>query len=592
MDILLLGLGFGSVGYWISKDGKNTRNYQVRTDLSKNEKPVGEHVYHSDDFNKINQQLQNTLNTNFQKSKTEEDGWVNPELLAQRRNMKVMSDNDRIPNQLNASELEENKRIIEETKKKIQENFVVSDHSESNYLSYSSLDSVPNKQIQQDFVMSNTLPYHSSSNIGSEGLNYNSFLRIDKDSISPEYGPDLQPKNKKDIPTLFKPINQEPYKKLGPLIQKERYEPGINQNNINPFLQDREAPLLADVYQPGQEVSFYRPQPKTIDELRVKDRPILDNQIQIGGSNSLRAEIGDFNQNKKDTFYENPIDRGQITPALSAKKNKQRLNFQIKTDKIVAENYKGISTSALKQPTNRSLYENITNNSSQKKKSSLVFPSQLRNVVKAVSSSLDNKETFTPDQTRRDQQGALTYTPIANFSTNGKTQISEKSRSTKQTLDDESYQSFNNTQISTVNKKPGAYQNKDNFVLKYSSKEFSVKNNYTAPASVAIKSGQYKDLKFKKKRDTQTSLYTPGAQSNYRYNNVEDSGDNRMNVKNSLVQNFLNAGNIKLNEPTSKDYKLNLKRNTGDNNRLFEDSETIKNTYNNDFRPNGFLSTQ
>lgn len=559
MDIFLLSLGFGSIGYWINKNGKNVRDYQVRTEMSPNEKPIGDHVYSSDDFNKINKELQQKLNSNFENAKKEKGGWVNPELLSQGRNTKLMSAWDRIPDQLNYSEIEQNNTNIQK------------------------------QVLQENFVMSNTLPYYSSSSLGSQGLNYESFLRVDKDGLSPEYGPDLQLKNKRDVPNLFKPINQEPHKKLGSFLQRERLEPSGIQNGFNPFLQDRETPLLADVYQPGQAVSFYRPEPKTIDEIRVKERPVLDNQIQMGGNSTFQPKIGEFNQNKKDTFYENSIDRGQITPALAAKKPKQRLNFQLRTNKVNVENYLGNAGNSLEQPTQQGMYERITNNSSQKTKNSLIFPSQTRNIRKAIPVISDNKETFTPYKTIRDEQGDKVYLPGAKFYNKGKVNNSQIIRDTKQELDTEIYESFNNSQITATNRKPGAYHNQDNFVIKYSTKEFQAQNDYLGPAGNNVKSGNYKNLNFKKKRDTKSSLYTPGPDRTFKYNNSDTLGDNRANIKNVMAKDYLNSGSMGLNEPVLKDYKLNSKRSVGDNNRLFEDSEKIKSTYENDFRPKSFI---
>lgn len=520
MDILALSSFLLVSGYIINKKEKNPRNKILRTTLSPNEQSTGEHIYSTNQV-AINEKFTQDL--------------MNERYSGKDANVIVPNTTIGRDNSMGYANIQTQAPISQLTGKTI-ENF-----------------------------STNQSPYFRG-NIGESSLNFDSFSRVDPGTLDPNYSADLKPLHKKAVESLFKPVNQNPTTKTDSFLGDiDRYKPSGKSNSINPFLQDREKPLFTTgSVRVGDDVSTFRHVPKMIEDLNVKERPILKNVTQAGAFPAVRAEIKEIVQNKSDTYFKSGVDNANVSRFGGSA---QKINevYKLTTNKTI-HNLDGIPSST--SVPSGSYVNNSFVTSINKLHNKGTYDYQSRN-KKGMNSFTSNstRESFTPNKTTR-QETSGTYSGNVQSKVKSRNVVPMENRLEKQTIDTPV-----NTNLSAAISKDGVYSSHQNFQARYTMKEANVNNTYMAPLDAIKKDGVYQSSEVQLRKNVGTVYsHTPGASSNKEYNNSETLGSSRTTHKGVVSQNYLNNANIVHSFNSSlTDYNNTKNKSTMDS-RLEEDA--------------------
>lgn len=552
MDILLLSTGLFISGYIINKGPKNPR-HSVKPDKDEYDLTVGENIYRSEEIEKQKKELQGKLNSRYEEAKKEGSNLIIPNTSLWRDSSVESWDRIAIDdNNVNASYVSELNKDIVDTKK----NLPTLQQEKS---------SLTGKPIET--FHSNMLPYYSQ-----RSNNQNSFIerfQTGDETIG------IKPVKKESGP-LFEPRPQDIYAKLGSFEKEEdRYKPVLNFNNINPFKNWFEKPLITSkVAIPGDTVADYRPEVKTIDELRIKERPILEQRQNHGSLEYTYADIGKVSKNTPDTHFENNY-YGLPTSNIQ-KPIFERKEEKTKRKEITLEDYKHIPQSFIKKPKDISsevkLVDKTIKNSFSFNKSVPIPKPSLR-------------DGYVPSDTRRDVPENLYLSQVQPL-TQKPVNVSSLQRDTKQeTL-------YNNTSFTHITgpQAPGNYKNTETFIPKFTNKEYNIVNNYLPPANSIRKEGSYKEKKIQRtKRKENFGIYTPAGSSINKPMSPQEKGEIRKGHKIKEETYRVNIGSFPKHYQKLGEYRFTNKRSTSDKERFDQGIDVIKEQLlNNDLINNQF----
>lgn len=406
MDIILVGASLLTSGFLINKGFKNPREISERKEVSENEIPHGNNVYSSNEVQKQTNKLQETLTKRYNEAMDSNSYLVHPNshaLSHQPGNgvkeyesfIKTTSpvfDNyeNKTPtqNELASYSIRDDKYgspLTDDNFYKLDNKnpSVIENFTENTDVQISALSGKP-----VEMVHNNMMPF-IRGDVKQPG--FNSLSKLNTYSKPP----------KREVETLFAPQKQDLLSKQSGYNEDiSRYLPSNIQSGINPFKEEREAPLFTDKVSHfgGSDVS-YRYIPKTIEEFRVKERPVLKMKHNPGHLSKSGILPFTYLKNSQDTVFKKKV---SFTGIKGTPKKVYTGGLDRKKNKHLVKDYFGSKTGIIDRPALPKEERNVLRNSNKN-----IF--DINNSVPNPNYNTENHESFTPNFNQRNEIGGKIY---------------------------------------------------------------------------------------------------------------------------------------------------------------------------------------
>ena len=366
MDIISLTTGLVLSGFILNKDKKYPRNSKIDDIISENEIPNGENIYESIDLKKNTEKIQSTLNERYSFSLDPNNTLVHP-------NSYYIKNGQKSDPSLFFPLKEKNQSTNEKQEKGITSNInPYQDESPFSYRQGSPV-IIPKPTIPEKIVFTNGIPQKESNSPFVEFFDGTQNENIPIHSNMQPYYSGSQPKQptyesinkvnngfykppKREVETLFKPSPENIYTKIGDdksvSINKEFVDNSLTgrQNNFNPFLEEKQPPLITDkVSQIGTPSFNYRFIPKMIENLFVNSREVITQNYSSPAYNASNGKTI-IPENIRDKLKPNSYNNQENFTGIKSYLTKRIANTEdTKTkEKVLNENYNPTKSAPVK----------------------------------------------------------------------------------------------------------------------------------------------------------------------------------------------------------------------------------------------------
>jgi hypothetical protein len=395
MDILLIGTGLLTSAYFINQHPKKERQKDERTEISANERPNGENIYESEEVKNQTALFQKGMNDRYDASLIPGSNLVHPNFHAINNGENYDERNYNVPAETDF--FSSFKFKVPNTTPK--ENSIEGVNVREGFAPIqSNMDINPLTGEKYDFFHGNMMPSFAGNQPKQPAMD--SYNRLDR----------YKKPSKTEIPSLASVQPQNVFGKFGTLNRDmdDRYNTSIYHNGIKPFQEEREQPLFVDGVAAftGAPVYSLRIEPRGIDDLRVNERPVLEQKhVNAGGISMMGQQLPENLETKnRPSMY----DADRLGTGLAGHNTKPITMGQETTMPTRMTSFGEYTSSG-----GYSKQENTSRQSRNTFKKTVSTP-LFRNAEGYVKDNVIlYKDSFNPEDNQRTEFGSKTYTPCA-----------------------------------------------------------------------------------------------------------------------------------------------------------------------------------